>query len=141
MLKLYHNHDGKMVLEVIEWDCESAYAGKHTSFEIDVCPTGPSGNRSSRAALNRSNGDVRDSKLRQQDLQSMHAKDAGGLMSDQKWRKKNKIWSDVSPPVNCRCEVCVLSSNDHARNCFLLQELPICGLDASFKRRAFDGEH
>ena len=79
MLKLYHNHDGKMVLEVIECDRESAYAGKHTNFEIDVCPTGPSGNRSSCAALNRSNGDVRDSKLRQQDLQSMHAKDAGGL--------------------------------------------------------------
>ena len=79
MLTLYHNHDGKMVLEVIECDRESAYAGKHTSFEIDVCPTGPSGNRSSCAALNRSNGDVRDTKLRQQDLQSIYAKGTVGL--------------------------------------------------------------
>jgi hypothetical protein len=68
-----------MVLEVIECDRESAYAGTHTSYEIDVCPTGPSGNRSSRAALNRSNGDVGDSKLRHQNLQSVHAKDTGGF--------------------------------------------------------------
>jgi hypothetical protein len=62
-------------------------------------------------------------------------------MSDQKRRSKIKS-SDVSLPVNTavfdaliRCEVRVLSQNDHARNCFLLEELPIGGLDASFWRR------
>ena len=102
MLKLYHNHDGKMVPEVIECDREGAYAGRHTSFEIDVCPTGPSGNRSSRAALNRSNGDIRDSKLRQQDLQSMHAKDAGGFYFRS---ESEKYCGDVSLllKADCRC--------------------------------------
>ena len=45
----------------------------------------------------------------------MHAKDTGGLYVRSKRRTKNKIWSDVSLPVNCRCEVCVRSPNDLAR--------------------------
>ncbi len=42
VVKMDHAHYGKMMLEVIECDRGSAYAGKHTSFEIDVCPAGPS---------------------------------------------------------------------------------------------------
>ena len=73
------------------------------------------GSRREYAALNGQGGYGRDTKLRQQDLQSMHAKDTGGLYVRSKRRTKNKIWSDVSLPVNCRCEVCVRSPNDLAR--------------------------
>ena len=118
VVKLHHARYGKMMLEVIEYHRGSAYAGKnilvsrltyvqlvHLWKSQFSRSTDPIKRRCSRHKTETTGSAINVCKRRRWFV----------CWQDQKWRNKNKIWSDVSLPVNCRCEVCVRSPNDLAR--------------------------